>query len=414
MKVRETIREDGLRIISGRVPSQKVHFELIAGVGSAYDPKDKQGLFHYFEHMAFKGTKKRSIEDINAFKGRNLLANNASTKRLETKYYGESVSRKFPILCEFLCDLYFHSVFPSEEMKREKEVILNEIARDNDMDHYRAFFSLWDQLWIQNPLRVFGVGSTEGVKNISRDDLLSAKEYWYVPSNTIAPAVGGVDHDEFVAELNRHIPIDRVHIVSHRTWDDEYGALPQKSEIIIELPKREKAIFLLGSKFPFYKDEKNIVLASFFKYLLVGRATSRLCSEIREKRGLSYALDGGVACDYRLGHYFYVHVETLPQRVKEVQGLVKELLMKPFDNPDVFEETKEWLQDWCTLNPELLSKWVGYIENALNRGESPRKVERLLSRMSKLISSVSLEEVEDFRRFSLNPDHFVSVIVKPE
>jgi len=414
MKVRETVREDGLRIISGHVPSQKVHFELISGVGSAYDPKDKQGLLHYFEHMAFKGTQKRSIENINSFRRRNLLGSNASTERLKTNYYAVAVSRKFTILCEFLCDLYFHSVFPSEEIEREKEVILNEIARDNDQDNYRVLFALWEQLWTQNPLRMSGVGSVEGVKKISSDDLFSTKNYWYVPSNTIALAVGRVDHDELVAELNRHIPIDMVNTVEHGAWNDEYGVLPQKSEIIIELPQREKAIFFLGSKFPFYKDEKNDILTKFFKYLLVGRETSRLFREIREKRGLSYALEGGVACDFRLGHYFYVYVETLPQRVKEVQELVKELLMKPFDNPDAFEETKEWLQDCFTLNPEGLSDWIGFIKSALDVGESPRRAERFLPRMSKLISSASLEEVEDLRRSSLNPEHFVSVILKPE
>ena len=412
MKVRETVREDGLRIISGRVPSKKVYLNLIAGVGSAHDPENKKGLFHYFEHMAFKGTEKRSIEDIGSFTRRNLLDGNASTKKLTTSYYVEAVSRKFSLLCEYLCDIYFHSVFPKSEIEREKEVILNEIARDNDDDHYRAYFALWEQLWTQNPLRASEVGSPEGVKNVSRDDLLSAREHWYVPSNTVALAIGRIDHDDFVAELGRHIPIDSA-AIEHRTWNDEYGALPQKPEVIIELPEREKAIFLLGFKFPFYNDEKTAVLTKFLQFLLVCRPTSRLWNEVREKRGLSYALNGGVCCDYQLGHYFHVYVETFPQRVEEVQELVKGLLMKPLDDSDEFEEMKEWLYDWYTLNPETLDEWSAFIVDALNRGVSPKTAERYLSRMSKLISSVSLDEVEDLRRLSMNPEQFVSVIVRP-
>ena len=412
MKVRETVREDGLRIISGRVPSKKVRMELRAGVGSAYDPLGKEGLFHYFEHMAFKGTTGRSVEDINSFMGRNLLFRNASTGKLGTNYYAGAVFRKFPPICEFLCDLYFHSVFPETEMEREKEVILNEIARNNDQDRYRANFALREQLWERNPLRMPGVGSPEGVKNVSRNDLLSAQKHWYIPSNTVCLAVGRVDHNDLVAELNRHIPHNSTQ-VEHKTWSDEYGVLPRKQEVIVELPKRQKAIFLLGSKFPFYKDEKTNVLTKFLEYFLVRHTTSRLWREIREKRGLSYALSGGVARNYRLGHFFYVYVETLPQRVKEVQELVSELLMKPLDDADAFEETREWLYDWFTLDPEELSEWLEFIVGALERGMSPKSAERYLSRMGKLISSISLEEVEDLRKSSLRSEQFVTVIAKP-
>ena len=111
MKVQETIREDGLHIISGRIPSKKVYMKLLAKVGSAYDQPDKRGLFHYFEHMAFKGTSNRTLQDIISFSRRNVLARNAYTGRIETGYWGEAVARKFPLLCEFLCDIFLIPYF---------------------------------------------------------------------------------------------------------------------------------------------------------------------------------------------------------------------------------------------------------------------------------------------------------------
>ncbi len=412
MKTQETIRDDGLRIITGKVPSKKAHMRLIAKVGSAYDPPHQQGLFHYFEHMAFKGTKQRTVEEIRSFSRRNILNSNASTGRLATTYEGEAVYKKFFRLCDFLCDLYSNSNFPPEEIEREQEVVLNEIARDQDQDNYIAFWKLWEALWQSNPLRIFGVGTPEGVRSVDRDTLMAAKEKWYVPSNTIAIAVGKVDHNEFVSELNRHIP-ENAKTVARLTWEDEYETTPHQPEVIVERPQREKATIVFGCKFPLRTDDGHAATSKLLQYTLVTGAGSLLWRELREKRGLAYSLSGGVTNEYPLGAHFYVSVETMPDRIDTVRELVPPILLQPFSNQKIFEETKEYLADWHTLDYEELHRWASLLQNELQKGKAPKSTERYLSRFHKAISSVTIDEVEELRKTTFTPERFATVVIKP-
>ncbi len=226
MAIFETTREDGLHIVTWQVPSLKrVHMSIVAGVGSAYDPPGMDGLLHYFEHMAFKGTAKRTASDIQSFRQRNLLLWNAGTGSTTTRYEAEAVPSKLRLLCDILCDFYFYSLFPEEEIEREKGVIIQEIARCKDNDHLTAQSALRERLWFHNPRRKFGVGTPEGVGKVTRDVLISAKEQWYVPANTTIFVIGNVSCQECCDYINAQIPLSYAS-VKHQAWSDEYDVAP--------------------------------------------------------------------------------------------------------------------------------------------------------------------------------------------
>ncbi|MEK7074405.1 MAG: pitrilysin family protein [Patescibacteria group bacterium] len=411
MTLQETIRDDGLHIITCRVPSKKTYMRLTAKIGSAYDPVSQQGLFHYFEHMAFKGTVQRNAADIKSFSRRFLLYSNATTGRIETRYFGETVHKKFGAICDLLCDLFFNSIFPPEEIEREKEVVLLEIARDYDNDQYVAAWMLWRNLWQQNPLAIFGVGTPEGVNSINRDLLLEAQKKWYIPSNTIAIATGNVHHDDFVTRLDKHIPRNK-RVVMGKSWDDEYEILPLQQEVIVDRPKREKAIIIFGCKFPTHASPRQEIIEKFLEYILVKGPASLLWSELREKRGLTYSMSGGISGTYQLGSYFYVRVETSPSRIKEVCELIPEVLFKPITDSCMFEETKEHLYDWFTLGCDDNEDYANLIAAALIKKSNLKSLHHYFPNHCKIISSISLEEVEEMRQRTLNPERFVTVIMK--
>lgn len=414
MRIQETVRNDGLRIISGRVPSKKVHVSLTSRVGSAYDPPDRQGLYHYFEHMAFKGTEKRTVKDIRQFAARYLLHHNAATRKLSTVYYGTAVQRKLPQLCEFLCDTYFHSIYPEEEIEREKEVVLNEIGTKKDSDGNRAYFALWESLWQKNPLRDNGGGTSEGVERLARTDLINAHAQWHVPPSTVVIAVGDVYHNDLVNRLNTLIPFQKQD-VSWRSWDSEYGNPPTEQNITIRLPEKQKATIVCGSKFPGHNGNQRIqVLQSFLVSMLVRGSNSMLWQEIREKRGFAYSVSGGISGEHQLGNYFFANASVLPSRIEHVCDLIYECILTPFSDPYMFEITKEWLYDWHTLEYDDLDDWAGLIANSLIVGLPIKRCEQHFSRMRSLIQSVTLDEVEALRASTLKREHFVTVVVRPE
>src|SRR3989338_695291 len=412
MKINETVREDGLRIITGKVPSKKVFVQMIAGVGSAYDPEGKDGLFHYFEHMAFKGSGRRNINEIRDFARKNILQSNASTGRLQTEFHGEAVRHKFSLLCDYICDIFFNSIYPADEVEREKEVVFNEIARDWDQDNYAVYFLLWENLWEKNPMRIFGVGSPDGVKSITRENLLEAKQKWYVPSNTLAIGIGPIEHEKFVEEINQRVPLNHSK-TEHLSWADEYLILPKNKEVVLLRPKREKATLVYGCKFPMFKEEKANAVLQVLEYTLVKGSASLLWNEIREKRGLAYTVSGGVGGSYPLALDFTVYSEMLPNRVDEVRELINKFVHKNLEHNCSFEDTKEYLYDWYSLSTENLNPGANFISEKNKFGEPVKLAERQFQRYCNLIKSVTFDNVEDMRSELLKQEKFVTVVIKP-
>ncbi|MBU4480431.1 insulinase family protein, partial [Patescibacteria group bacterium] len=185
--LRETIREDGLRIITKRLPcTKRVRVAVEVGIGSAYDPPEHKGLWHFVEHMAFAGTKLRQSVDINIATSHSLLNFGAYTAKLGITYFGEAVYTRFHELCDLLFDVYLHPIFPKDKIKKEKEIICNEIVEHENNDRHNAYFALCNLLWRKNnPLRSFSAGTPRSVKRINRRILFNAFTKWYVPSNTI-------------------------------------------------------------------------------------------------------------------------------------------------------------------------------------------------------------------------------------
>lgn len=414
MKITETVCDNGLRLITGRIPkSKKVRFDFLAGVGSGYDPPTKEGLFHFFEHIAFKGTEQLVLAELESFRRRNILTWGASTGRIITKYYAEAVLHKQERVLNFLWDIYLRSSIPPTELEKEREIILNEIARNDDDDAHLAYCALWESLWRENPLRNYGTGTRETVNTIAREDLLSAQDLWYIPANTTIIATGNVIHEDILAHAKNFLSTQPC--PPHRIWSDEYDLPPSKHEVVITRPQREKAILLFGCKFPlFVEDDLMRVTANILGNTLI-RGESLLWREIREKRGLAYQFYGGIHSYGSLACYVYIYVETLPSRVEEVKEIVWRFLFAPLKDRELYEEKREWMYDWHTLEygENELDNWANLIEESVMMGLPLKPVETLFLKQRKQISVISFEEVEALRAATFLPEKFVTVMILP-
>ncbi|NNM83718.1 insulinase family protein [Candidatus Parcubacteria bacterium] len=415
MKLQETHRKDGLRIITVSLLTQrKVYVELSARVGSAYDPEDKRGLFHFFEHMAFKGTKRRSLKDIQSFTQRNILSINAVTRPLTTSYYGISVYTKMKETCDFLCDIYCNSTFPKAELEKERRPILLEIARNNDNDGHVAFEEIRRNLWSKNPMRVSGGGTVEGVRAVQRADIVRERNKWHVPAATVAIAIGKVDHAEFVREINKHIPLN-TKSVKWQKWVDEHEVLPKKQRVVIKKPKRNKAIVMLGFKIPYdLSDRTKECLLFCLEQLLSSGSGSRMYKEIREKRGFAYAVGGSFGSELALSRYFFAYVETSLEHVAEVEHLLQKAMSEPFTNESDFEEVRERSIDRATIGfDDNFGNYAELIWENISENRPVKDIAQYYSKYRTMLQSVSLKEVEAIRKEFFHPERFVTVVVEP-
>lgn len=417
MKIQETVRRDGLRIISCNIPSQtKVLVGLSALVGSASDPVNKQGLFHLFEHMAFRGTKKRNAAQIKDFLNRNLLNSNATTYRIQTEYWGIAISRKLHLLCDIVADIYAHSTFPTVGLKQEKGTVLLEAARNRDDDAFVAYQALRELLYTKNPLSQFTTGTEEGIKSITRKHLLNEKDKWYVPSNTIAIAVGKVSHAVFVREMSKHIPEKKTEVIK-QIWDNEIDVISKINRRIIDRGNRKKSTIVMGCKIADIVGDHASNTEDFLTALLVSGWSSRLWNEVREKRGLAYTVTGGITRNRNLGAYFYAFVQTKPGKEKLVETLMRKALFTPLTNKDkrIFEDTKESMLDSIDAGfGEGLDKWYDLIFEKIEKEEPLSSIQRFFSEQRKIVKSISLRDAEKMRKELMKPERFATVILKPD
>jgi predicted Zn-dependent peptidase len=416
MTIKETVRRDGLRMVSCNIPTQtRVLVGISARVGSAHDPANRQGLFHYFEHMAFKGTAHRNVKQIQDFINRNLLYVNATTYRTRTEYWGVAVYRKLALACDFVTDLYAHSTFPVAEIRKEKGPVLLEAARNKDDDGYLADLALRQLLYAKNPLRQFSTGTEDGIKSITRNDLLREKAKWYAPANTVAVAVGRVSHAAFVKEIEKRIPAHKMDVMP-QAWDPEFEAMPSRSREIIERRDRRKSTIVMGCKMPDRVSDRADNVEDFLVSLLVSGWSSRLWNEVREKRGLAYTASGGITRYGGLGAYFDAFVQTRPGKEALVEKLMRKALFTPVtaDDRAIFEATRESVNDAITAGfGENLGAWNALIHDKIEKGESVLSIKRYAAEQRAIVNNLTLREAEKIRRDFFRPERFATVIVKP-
>jgi predicted Zn-dependent peptidase len=275
---------NGFRIVSENMPGLKsAAIGIWIGAGGRHERIEQNGIAHFLEHMAFKGTKTRSalqiaeaIEDVGGYI-------NAYTSREVTAYYARVLENDVPLAIDVISDIVLNPVFDPAEIEVERGVILQEIGQAHDTPDDVIFDWLQEESYRDQPLGRTILGPTERVSSFSRDDLSDFVGEHYGPGQMILSAAGAVDHDVLV-----------------RTAEALFGHLKAKP-IGKVLPARfvggemrktktlEQAHFALAMESPGYRDDA-IYIAQIYASVLGGGMSSRLFQEVRESRGLCYTI----------------------------------------------------------------------------------------------------------------------------
>ncbi|MFQ6552995.1 M16 family metallopeptidase [Aestuariibius insulae] len=276
---------NGFRIVTEAMPglaSASIGIWIMAG--GRHERGEQNGIAHFLEHMAFKGTKKRSalqiaeaIEDVGGYI-------NAYTSREMTAYYARVLEADVPLAMDVVADIVLNPIFDAGEIEVERGVILQEIGQALDTPDDIVFDWLQEVAFPDQPLGRTILGDEARVAAFSRDDLKRFVKEHYGPGQMILSAAGSVDHDEIVrmAEgLFGHLPAlpEREALVPARFASGERH----------EVKALEQAHFALALEGPNYRDPE-IYTAQIFATAFGGGMSSRLFQEVREKRGLCYTI----------------------------------------------------------------------------------------------------------------------------
>lgn len=282
--------DNGLTIATDPISSvESVTIGVWCKTGSRYETPEQNGVAHYFEHMVFKGTKTKSAKDI-AETLENVGGDmNAYTGREMTAFYARVLKEHLPVALDLIADILINPSFPEEEMEKERGVILQEIGmyHDSPDDHVYTIFQ--QAIFGNHALGAPIIGTEQTVKSFKTADIQHFLREYYHPQNMILCCSGNVDHDRLVNDVEhlfKNLPQKPQNTAPHSFTGNHHQIVVEDRSTL------EQTHVLLGFKGLGYRETKKTAALKIAANILGGGMSSRLFQEIREERGLAYAVYG--------------------------------------------------------------------------------------------------------------------------
>lgn len=309
MEFKKKVLQNGLTVLHEKRDVPVTTVMLGVKYGAAYETSEEKGIAHFMEHLCFKGTEKRTHTEIAEEVERLGGDLNAFTHEEITAYHVKLPSTHLNVAMEVIFDIFFNASFPEEEVEKEGNVICEEIKMYRDNPRMHVLDKIKNNLY-GKPFGDFIGGSKDTVKSMTREQLFKKHRSIYVPKNSILCVVGNNEFED-VLKLAEELSVDRKGTVIK---------FPKiKFQEIKDVEKRgdiHQANLALGFHFPVLA-EKERYAAEVFSTILGQGMSSKLFSEVREKRGLVY----GVKSELDLGKnygYMVIWAGTDPEKVKQV------------------------------------------------------------------------------------------------
>jgi len=397
---------NGLKIITEPIVGvSSASLSIWVDTGSIDEEVSNNGISHFIEHIVFKGTGTRSAFDI-AEQSENVGANlNAFTDREHTCYHTRVLSEYLPVPIELFFDMLFNPKLDDNDFELERQVILEEIKmyEDTPEDHVQDL--LYEVIWKGHPLGKPITGTIDSITNLKKEAVINYLKDLYTPDNITVSIAGKFDYDSIVKQIEKFTS----HIKTKRKKKN-FPPLLITSDIFIEDKEIEQAHLSFATKGVSVNEDDRYTLA-VVDIALGGGMSSRLFQEIREKRGLAYAISSYYHAN-RLGGLFGVYAGTTPGESNLVIELILQELKSLKRNglrPDELERAKAQVITGLLL--ELESTKVRAFRNALydlyyNRFINPEEI-------SKMVKSTTNEKVIKLANELFDQKYFTLTVVGP-
>lgn len=402
----KTTLPSGLRVLTEAIPHvRSVCLGFWMGVGARDEEEELGGISHFLEHLIFKGTKTRSAREISELFDTLGGELNAFTAKEYTTYFARLLDEHVPVGVEVLADMLQNSAFRVADMNSERDVVLEEINLHEDSPDERIHDLFATSLWGHHPLGKSILGQADTVRSMSGSEIRDFFDKAYVPANMVVAAAGHLEHEAIVDLVDKHFvprpggPHGRKLLPAH----------PEAHATVFS-KKTEQAHISYGTQAVSAKDPRRFALA-ILDNILGGGMSSRLFQEIREKRGLAYAVYSYHSL-YADGGLFSVYAGTNPAKAEEVVKLVQAELDKMAKKGVTDEEVyraKEHFKGQLVLGMESTSNRM----TRLGKSELGDIEILSLDQLVERIDSVTAEAVLDVARTLFSPDRMVLTVIGP-
>jgi predicted Zn-dependent peptidase len=326
---------NGLRVATDTMHDVESAMVVLAvKTGSRNETLLNNGISHFLEHMVFKGTDKRSAleiaESIDMVGG----IMNASTNKEMTVYHIKVIREHVELAFDVISDIICNSTFNEVELEKERGVILQELSSTLDTLDDVVFDFFHDKAYDNDPLGMTILGPAENIKKFQRQDFLDYMNQYYYGENMVLSVCGNIEHGQVLELAQKYFSgIKGGYKETNRAMAKYVGG-----DIIKVKQDLEQVQFLLG--FPaFSYNDKRYYQMQILSVILGGGMSSRLLQEIREKRGLAYAVSSYTECYSDVG-MLCVYADVLPNKVDDMVDAVSGELRKICEKIEDKEVTK--------------------------------------------------------------------------
>ena len=390
----KTTLDSGLRVLTAPMPhTRSVAVSIYVGAGSRYETDAQAGLSHFVEHLCFKGTERRPTprevsEVVDSVGG----VINAATDRELTLYYCKVGRPHFELALDVLADLIRHPLFLQDEVEKERQVIIEELAMVADSPFQQVDVLLDETLWPGEPMGRDIAGSDASVRSLSREMAVDYLANQYVANNAVVSVAGAVSHEEAVEGVAQVLG-DWPGGTPGSWYPSSNGQAAPRAAIKYKATEQAHLSLAVHGLPILHPDRYALSLLS----ILLGEGmSSRLVLELRERRSLCYDVHSYVNYFQDTGAFaFYVGVD--PARAQEALRALLEELARLRDegvNEEELARAKELAKGRLLLRLEdtrAVSDWMGAQEMLTG---SIRSVDEV-------IQSIEAVRVDDLRRVAL-------------
>lgn len=401
---KKTVFKNGLTVVSqGFKDRESVAIGIWVNTGGRYEDPRIKGAAHFFEHMAFKGSRKYSCtqikEKIEGVGG----ALNAFTAEEQTCFFAKVPRKHFVQAFDILADIVFFPTIDKKDLEKERTVILEEIKMYHDLPQHRVVELLDRLLWPDHPLGQNLAGSPESVGKMSIEDLRAFHQRYYVPGRVVISVCGAVNHDAVALTVSRKLAKvegrgDGSFVPAHNRQDRPKAAFFRKDTEQMHL-----ALGALGLP----TNHPELYALGLLNVILGGNMSSRLFNEVREKRGLAYAISSGAKSLDDTG-LVMVRAGVDNMKVTSALEVILKELSKLGRDPvpqDELKRAKDYFLGQFLLGMEDTMDhmlWIGETVISRDRVKSPSDVVREVTKVRALDIIKVAREIYDPRRLNLS------------
>jgi len=406
--IRKEVLENGLTVLTEQIQGiRSVSLGIWLKKGSRDESSEEAGIYHFIEHMLFKGTRRRDAYQI----ARTIDAiggyTDAFTSKENTCFYAKVLDEHLPVILELFSDILVSPRFDSEDIERERKVIHEEISMVEDTPSDLVHELFVENFWGDHPLGRPILGTVRTVDSMNQKTLRARFTASYIPSNMVFAVAGNLTHEEIIAAIQRYFLL----VDGAREPDQPFaGTPPEPRPLLMVHPKKEleQSHICMGTTAYSVLDEKKYP-ASVMNVILGGSMSSRLFQKIREELGLCYTVFSSLNFYEDCG-YLDVYAATSSENVKNTIELMMQecddIARQPVSREDL-EHAKSHLKGSLILSLESSStKMFNLAKNDMYYGRQI-DTQEILDK----ISGVTIDDVQAVaQEIFLHPGYGIVVV----